>query len=99
MDELSKTAQRLLDRDGLLTHADAVATGNRELLRSLYRAGALERIGAGVYSTPERLPAQSPQQEAVRYRQRVVAAAHRMPRRVFTSYSAAALLRLPIVGP
>lgn len=99
MDHHANTAERLLDRDGLLTHADAVATGQRELLRTFYRTGALERVAAGVYAAPRGKEPATPQDHAERYRRRVAAAARRMPQRVFTSYSAAALLQLPIVAP
>lgn len=84
--------------DGLITLTDAAATGCRQHVHRLHHAGLLERVWPGVYAAPDPRARAGPRQEAARYLQRVRAAAHQMPGQVFTSYSAAALLGLPIVA-
>lgn len=60
-------------------------------------SGALERLWPGVYRRP--VAGGAPAERAAEaYRARVLAAARRLRRPVFTSYSAAALLGLPIIG-
>lgn len=98
MTEFAQESGLPLDDDGLITHADAVAGGNRELLRRLHRSGAIERVAPGVYAARRAHRTTSPQDAAAEYRRHVLAVARGMPNRVFTSFSAAALLRLPIVG-
>lgn len=98
MDQYADVPRLPLDSEGLITHAEAVAGGHRELLRRLHRSGSVERLAPAVYGLPQPSATTSPQDAAERYRRQVVAAARRMPNRVFTSFSAAALLRLPIVG-
>lgn len=84
--------------DGLILVADASAVGRRYRVHRLHQAGTLTRVWPGVYAVTETEEHRGPRADAARYLRRVRAAAHQMPGRVFTSYSAAALLGLPIVG-
>ena len=84
--------------DGLIMASDASAVGRRYRVHRLHHAGVLTRIWPGVYAVTETPEPSGPRGDAARYLRRVRAAAHQMPGRVFTSYSAAALLGLPIVG-
>lgn len=84
--------------DGLITSADATAMGCRHRLHRLHRTGALQRVWPGVYAAAPTAAQTGQREAAARYLQRVRAAAHQMPGQVFTSYSAAVLLGLPIVG-
>lgn len=60
-------------------------------------SGRLERLWPGVYRRPLGR-GNSAERAAEAYRARVLAAARRLRRPVFTSYSAVALLGLPIIG-
>ena len=88
------------DQHGLIAYSDAWRSGQTRTLYTQNRAGSLQRIWPGVYREAARAPASHPGAEAKAesYRLRVLAAARRMRDPVFTSWSAAALLRLPIIG-
>lgn len=78
--------------DGLIMVADAAAVGRGYRVHRLHQAGTLTRIWPGVYAATETEEHRGPRADAARYLRRVRAAAHQMPGRVFTSYSAAALV-------
>ncbi|WP_147917846.1 type IV toxin-antitoxin system AbiEi family antitoxin domain-containing protein [Ruania zhangjianzhongii] len=85
------------DTHGLVTSADATRAGMRAVLQGMVASGKLERLWPGVYRRP--LSIGTPAERAAEaYRARVLAAARRLRRPVFASYSAAALLGLPIIG-
>lgn len=87
------------DRHGLITSADVARAGQSGTLQALYRSGGVERLWPGVYRRMI-LTDTRPQAErrAADYRLRVLAASRRLRQPVFTSWSAAALLGLPIIG-
>lgn len=85
------------DAHGLVTSADAVRAGRRAVLQGMASSGTLERLWPGVYRRPV-LGGAPAERAAEAYRARVLASARRLRRPVFTSFSAAALLGLPIVG-
>ena len=90
----------LADEHGLIRASDARAAGREAELRAATAAGHLERIRRGVYSA-RRIPdptESAAAADARRYLALVRASAHALERPVFTSYSAAALLGLPILG-
>jgi len=76
------------------------AAGREAELYAALRSGRLARVRRGVYSLPEpgHGSLSAAERDAVRYRALVRAAAQSLDRPVFTSYSAAALLGLPILG-
>lgn len=84
------------DVNGLISHADAATLGRSAELLRRERSGELRRIVRGVYTSAPLEP--GARGAAERYRERVLAAGRRMRDPVFTSFSAAALHRLPIVG-
>ena len=85
------------DTYGLVSSADASRAGRRAVLQGMVAAGKLERLWSGVYRRP--VHGGTPAERAAEaYRARVLAAARRLRRPIFTSYSAAALLGLPIIG-
>ncbi|MFC7406010.1 hypothetical protein [Georgenia alba] len=87
------------DPHGLIVYRDVAELGLRADLDTAFRHGEIERVGRGVYRVVEHDAGLSPaQQDAQRYRRTVLAAARRMKDAIFTSYSAAALLGLPVVG-
>ena len=88
------------DPHGLIAYADALRSGQTRTLYTLNRAGTLHRIWPGVYqdAAAGRGVRSGAETKALNYRRRVLAAARRMRDPVFTSWSAAALLRLPIIG-
>ncbi|WP_147915850.1 hypothetical protein [Ruania zhangjianzhongii] len=88
------------DPHGLIAYADALRAGQTRTLYTLNRAGSLHRIWPGVYQDLAAGRGNRPGAEAkaLSYRRRVLAAARRLRDPVFTSWSAAALLRLPIIG-
>ena len=85
---------------GFVLARDMRAAGREAELYAALRSGTVERVRRGVYSLPQpddgKLSA--PEKDALRYRALVRAAAQSLERPVFTSYSAAALLGLPILG-
>ena len=88
-----------VDEHGFLLARDARALG-REASFYAIRSGELERVRRGVYArrtrpSPDEPPAE---RDARRYLALVRASAHALERPVYTSYSAAALMGLPIVG-
>lgn len=85
------------DTHGLVTSADATRVGKRAVLQGMVASGKLERLWPGVYRRPLRIGTPG-ERAAEAYRARVLAAARRLRRPVFTSYSALALLGLPIIG-
>ena len=89
-----------VDSQGLIAYADALRSGQARTLYTLKRAGSLHRVWPGVYQDAAVGRGNRPGAEtkALSYRWRVLAAARRMRDPVFTSWSAAALLRLPIIG-
>lgn len=89
-----------VDPHGLIAYADALRSGQTRTLYTRNRTGSLHRIWPGVYRDAVLAPGNLPEAEAkaLSYRLRVLAAARRMRDPVFTSWSAAALLRLPIIG-
>ena len=88
------------DPHGLITYADALRVGQTRTLLTRSRAGSLHRIWPGVYqdAAAGRGDRGGAEAKALDYRWRVLAAARRLRDPVFTSWSAAALLRLPIIG-
>jgi len=90
------TASLPTDANGLVSHADAVSLGRAAELLRQQRTGEVRRIGRGVYTRAQL--EHGARGAAQRYRERVLAAGRRMRDPVFTSYSAAALHRLPLVG-
>lgn len=76
------------------------AAGREAELYAALRSGGLTRVRRGVYSVPQPDDAKlsAGEKDALRYRALVRAAAQSLDRPVFTSYSAAALLGLPILG-
>lgn len=88
------------DSHGLIAYSDVLRSGQTRTLYTQNRAGSLQRIWPGVYRSHAAAPGAHPGAEAkaASYRLRVLAAARRMRDPVFTSWSAAALLRLPIIG-
>lgn len=99
MDDESSIADLPMRPGGLILAEDAQAVGRGHRLRALHRSGVVTRVWPGVYGVRDERGRAGPAVDEARYRQRVRAAAARMPDRVFTSYSAAVLLGLPIVGP
>lgn len=85
--------------DGLVTYAAAATLGRSELLRSRHRRGQLERVARGAYRQPLDQSQPAMERAAQAHLHLVLAAARRLHHPVFTGYSAAALYRLPIVGP
>jgi len=85
---------------GFVLARDMRAAGREAELYAALQSGRLERVRRGVYSVPQlddgRLSAA--EKDALRYRALVRAAAQSLDRPVFTSYSAVALLGLPILG-
>src|SRR5699024_9680815 len=98
MDEDAHLDGLPIRQDGLLTAVDAAAAGCTHRVRALHQSGRLVRVWPGIYSVTDQPAGPGPAVDALRYRQKVRAAAQQMPGQVFTSYSAAALLGLPIVG-
>lgn len=94
------TASLPADGHGLIAYADALRSGQARTLYAQNRSGSLHRIWPGVYRDAAAVPTNLPRAEAkaLDYRLRVLAAARRMRDPVFTSWSAAALLGLPIIG-
>ncbi len=88
------------DEHGFILARDARALGREPAFYEAIRTGELERIRRGVYARRVRpSPAESPaERDARRYLALVRASAHALERPVYTSYSAAALMGLPIVG-
>ncbi|UFU06504.1 hypothetical protein [Ruania halotolerans] len=87
------------DHHGLITHASAAATGRVAQLEAAHRGGRLMRIRNGVYRhAAAGEPDSAPARDRQRYELLVRAAAHRQRAPVFTSYSAAILMGLPIIG-
>lgn len=80
-----------------ITFAEARAAGEEKVLLKAHREGRLIRVARGAYLSSTRTGTKS-EIEAEFYRQKVIAAARRMRRPVFTAHSALALLRIPIVG-
>lgn len=88
------------DEHGFVLARDARAAGREAQLTAALRAGELERIRRGVYLRPRPPdPTESAAERgARRYLALVRASAHALERPVYTSYSAAALMGLPILG-
>ena len=88
------------DQHGFILARDARALGREAAFYEAIRTGELERIRQGVYSPRERpsLDESSAERDARRYLALVRASAYALERPVYTSYSAAALMGLPIVG-
>lgn len=84
-----------LDSDGLVSYTDAAILGRGDELLRQHREGDLRRISRGIYTASQDEP--GARGDAAAYRERVLAAGRRMSDPVFTSFSAAALYRLPIV--
>ncbi|QOR69897.1 type IV toxin-antitoxin system AbiEi family antitoxin domain-containing protein [Ruania alkalisoli] len=83
----------------LITYAAAAELGLEKPLLRAHRDGRVERVSRGVY-VPRSATARGSagQQRAADYLRLVLAAARRLHSPVFTSWSAVALLGLPIVG-
>ena len=88
------------DEHGFVLARDARALGREAAFYEAIRTGELDRIRRGVYVPHERPSAdESPtERDARRYLALVRASAYALERPVYTSYSAAALMGLPIVG-
>ncbi|WP_173923482.1 type IV toxin-antitoxin system AbiEi family antitoxin domain-containing protein [Agromyces sp. Marseille-P2726] len=90
----------LTTKEGFVLARDARAAGLASSLAAAVSDGALERVRRGVYRAP--LPSDPalsrPQRAALRYRAQVMAAPHTMRSPIFTSYSAAVIHGLPIIG-
>lgn len=95
--ETARTVRTTAGREGLVTPREAGRVGvSADDLRAACASGELVRVRVGAYAEGEqwrRLDA------AGRYRLRVLAAARRLRRPLFTHDSAAALWRLPRIGP
>ncbi|GAA1838597.1 type IV toxin-antitoxin system AbiEi family antitoxin domain-containing protein [Agromyces salentinus] len=95
---------RLLEGDdGFILARGMRAAGRASALEAAVEAGEIERVRRGVYAVPlHHDPAfqqkSRPEQAAMTYRRGVAAAAQTLQVPVFTSFSAIALQRLPIVG-
>ncbi|MGX5695938.1 hypothetical protein ACWKWP_07045 [Agromyces soli] len=79
---------------GFVLARDARATGREAELRQAAAAGVLERVRVGVY----RPAGNAPRRPREKHAELVRAAALSLARPVFTSYSAAAVLGLPILS-
>lgn len=88
------------DEHGFVLARDARAVGREAELAAAVRSGDLERVRRGVYlRRPPADPTESAaERDARRYLALVRASAHALERPVYTSYSAAALMGLPIIG-
>ena len=88
------------DENGFHLARDAHAVGRETAFYAAIRSGELERVRRGVYVRRERLqqPGSAAELDARRYLALVRASAYALDRPVYTSYSAAALMGLPIVG-
>jgi hypothetical protein len=89
------------DEHGFFLARDARALGRESEFYRAIRSGELQRIRRGVYerpASPEPALSRS-ERDARRYLAVVRASAHALVRPIYTSYSAAALFGLPIVGP
>ena len=88
------------DQNGFHLARDARAVGRESAFYEAIRSGELERVRRGVYVRSERLhqPGSPAERDARRYLALVRASAYALERPVYTSYSAAALMGLPIVG-
>lgn len=93
-----------IDQHGFIRFADARAQGRQSELRAAVARGELEAARRGVYRAPTSPPQRGEGQQGVAERERLaylsevrsVAFAFGSP--IFTSYSAAVLLGLPIIG-
>lgn len=81
---------------GFILWRDAVAVGLVEALRTAVRRGELVRVRPGVYR--QVLPTERRRYGSQRHAELVKAAALTLQRPVFTAYSAAAMLGLPIIS-
>lgn len=88
------------DEYGFYLARDARAAGREVAFYEAIRSGELERVRRGVYVRRERPdPAESAaERDARRYLALVRASAQALEQPLYTSYSAAALMGLPIVG-
>ena len=88
------------DQHGFILARDARALGREAAFYEAIRTGELERIRHGVYAPRERPSPDesSAERDARRYLALVRASAYALEHPVYTSYSAAALMGLPIVG-
>ena len=93
-----------VDAHGLIVFANVRGLGRQSELYAAVASGTIERVRHGVYqevaaSAADRQPGGSePERERLAYLTAVHAAAATMRSPVFTSYSAAALFGLPIIG-
>jgi hypothetical protein len=85
---------------GFVLARDMREAGREAELYAAVQSGRLQRVRRGVYSAPrpDDGAMTPPEKDALRYRALVRAAAQSLDRPVFTSYSAAALLELPVLG-
>lgn len=88
------------DENGFHLARDARAVGREAAFYGAIRSGELERVRRGVYVRRERRQqhGSAAELDARRYLALVRASAYALERPVYTSYSAAALMGLPIVG-
>lgn len=88
------------DEHGFILARDARTAGREAELAAAVRSGDLERIRRGVYLArrPPDPTESAAERDARRYLALVRASAHALERPVYTSYSAAALMGLPIIG-
>lgn len=92
------------DAHGLILFADVRERGRQSELYAAVARGTIERVRRGVYrravaTVPETDAAGDADPERLAYLTTVRAAARAFTSPVFTSYSAAVLLGLPIIGP
>ncbi|ANJ25774.1 type IV toxin-antitoxin system AbiEi family antitoxin domain-containing protein [Agromyces aureus] len=90
------------DHHGLVTFTDARAQGRQSELRAAVARGELVSIRRGVFRAPEHVAGDRltrSEQHRLEYVSAVHAVARTFAAPIFTSYSAIALLGLPIIGP